>query len=91
MAIFSILLVGAISLIGPVQRIFKTTSNSEKSGSYSNTAQQYVEDSLKFSEYLWIYTDLDEANIEREEYLGFAEEIKEAEQQKVKTLGTLEY
>lgn len=66
MAIFSILLVGAISLIGPVQRIFKTTSNSEKIGSYINTAQQYVEDSLKFSEYLWIYTDLDEANIERE-------------------------
>lgn len=63
MAIFSILLVGAISLVGPVQKIFKNTSHSEKIGSYINNTQKYIEDSLKYAEYLWVYQDLDEANI----------------------------
>ena len=66
MAVFSILLVGAIALVEPVQKIFKHTTNSEKTYSYINTVQNYIEDSLTYAENLWVYQELDEADLLKE-------------------------
>lgn len=56
MAIFSILMAGVLSLIDPVSRIMTSANISEKTYSYVNTIQTYVEDSLKYAENLHVYT-----------------------------------
>lgn len=56
MAVFTILLAGAMALVDPVSKIMKKSSVSERTYSYLNTIQLYLEDSLKYSEDLWIYT-----------------------------------
>ena len=58
MAIFTILLVGTIAFIGPVQKIFSNTNESEKSHSYADTAKKYIEDSLEYADGLRIYQEL---------------------------------
>lgn len=56
MAIFAVLMLGAISLVDPVSNIFKKISTTEKTYSYVNTIQNYLEDSLEYSENVWVYT-----------------------------------
>lgn len=56
MAVFTILLAGAMALVDPVSKIMKKSSVSERTYSYLNTIQLYLEDSLKYSEDLWVYT-----------------------------------
>ncbi len=56
LAIFGILMLGAISLVDPVTKIFKKISTTEKTYSYVNTIQNYLEDSLEYSENIWVYT-----------------------------------
>ena len=82
MAIFGVLMVGAMALINPVSKIFKSASVSEKTYSYMNTIQNYLEDSLKYSENLWLYTannvDLDgSGTVEESEILDLAEQYRE--------------
>lgn len=56
MAIFSILLVGVMSLVTPVSKIFKNTALSEKTYSYTNNIQLYVQSKLEYADNLWVYT-----------------------------------
>ena len=54
MAIFSILMVGVMSLITPVSNMFKSTAISEKTYSYANNVQQYLQTKLEYSENVFI-------------------------------------
>lgn len=56
MAIFSILLAGAMALVGPVSRMMTNTSVEEKTYSYSNNIQEYLQNTLEYSDSLYIYT-----------------------------------
>lgn len=56
MAIFSILLVGVMSLTGPISRIFQDTSTSEKTYSYANNIQVYLQGKLEYADYIGVYT-----------------------------------
>lgn len=55
LAIFSGIMAGAISLIDPVSKIMTKASVSEKTNSYVNTIQDYVEGSVKYAENLNVY------------------------------------
>lgn len=55
LAIFSGLMAGAISLVDPVSKIMTKASVSEKTNSYVNTIQDYVEGSVKYAENLNVY------------------------------------
>lgn len=55
MAIFSLLMVGAMSLIGPVSKIHKHTNAIEKTYSYVDTIQNYLQDSLEYADDIWVY------------------------------------
>ena len=50
MAIFSILMVGVMSLITPVSNMFKSAAISEKTYSYANNVQQYLQTKLEYAE-----------------------------------------
>ena len=54
MGIFSILMVGVMSLIGPVSNMFKSTAISEKTYAYANNVQQYLQTKLEYSESVYI-------------------------------------
>lgn len=56
MAIFSILLVFVMSLTGPVSRIFQNTSLSEKTYSYANNIQVFLQGKLEYTDNLYVYT-----------------------------------
>ena len=56
MAIFSILLVGVMAITKPVSKIFKNTSLSEKTYSYANNIQTYLQGRLEYSESLVVAT-----------------------------------
>ena len=56
MAIFSILLVGVMAITKPVSKIFKNTSLSEKTYSYANNIQTYLQGRLEYSESLVVIT-----------------------------------
>ncbi len=55
MAIFSILMVGAMSLVGPVSKIFKHTNTLEKTYSYVNNIKDYLQDSLQYADNIWVF------------------------------------
>lgn len=55
MAVFSVLMAGALMLVDPVSKIMSSASVSEKTYSYVNTIQNYVEGSVKYSENLNVY------------------------------------
>ncbi len=56
MAIFSILMVGVMALIKPVSNMFKNTAISEKTYSYANNVQQYLQSKLEYAEDVYVGT-----------------------------------
>lgn len=56
MAIFSILMVGVMALIKPVSNMFKNTAISEKTYSYANNIQQYLQTKLEYAEDVYVGT-----------------------------------
>jgi prepilin-type N-terminal cleavage/methylation domain-containing protein len=56
MAIFSILLLATMALTGPVSRMFSKTSLEEKTYSYANNIQEYLQGALEYSDSLYVYT-----------------------------------
>ncbi|MBR2282812.1 MAG: prepilin-type N-terminal cleavage/methylation domain-containing protein [Ruminococcus sp.] len=56
MAVFSILLVGVLQLVDPVNTIFRSASVSEKTYSMSNNIDVYLKSKLEYAEGCWIYT-----------------------------------
>lgn len=56
MAIFSILLVGVMSLTGPVSKMMQSASLSEKTYSYAHNIQVYLQGKLEYADNLYVYT-----------------------------------
>lgn len=56
MAIFSILLLATMALTRPVSRMFSKTSLQEKTYSYANNIQEYLQGALEYSDSLYVYT-----------------------------------
>ena len=56
MAIFSILMVAVMALTGPVQRLFQKTAMSEKTYSYANNIQLYLQGKLEYAEDVYVCT-----------------------------------
>ena len=55
MTVFSILMLGAMSLVGPVSRIHKHGNDFEKTYSYVDNIQNYLQNSLEYSDALHLY------------------------------------
>lgn len=55
MAIFSILMAGALALIDPVSKINKNASDFEKTNAYVDNIQDYLQNSLRYAENVWVY------------------------------------
>lgn len=81
MAIFGLLMVGAISLIDPVSKIFQSANMSEKSYSYTNNIQTYLQGTLEYSDNMRVYTtntmDTDGNGVTGEDILKRVEEYRE--------------
>ncbi|MBR6967935.1 MAG: type II secretion system protein [Ruminococcus sp.] len=56
MAVFSLLLVGVMALTGPVSRMFSNTSLAEKTYSYANNIQIYLQGKLEYAEDIYVLT-----------------------------------
>jgi prepilin-type N-terminal cleavage/methylation domain-containing protein len=56
MAIFSVLMVAVMALTGPVQRLFQKTAISEKTYSYANNIQLYLQGKLEYAEDVCVCT-----------------------------------
>lgn len=54
MAIFSLLMVGAMSLVDPVSRIHSRANTGENSYAYVDNIQNYLQDSLEYADHLWV-------------------------------------
>lgn len=54
MAIFSVVMVGAMSLIDPVTKIHSRANTGENSYSYVDNIQNYLQDSLEYADSLWV-------------------------------------
>ena len=54
MAIFSLLMVGAMSLIDPISKIHSRANTGENSYAYVDNIQNYLQDSLEYSDHLWV-------------------------------------
>ena len=81
MAIFGLLMVGAISLIDPVSKIFQSANMSEKSYSYTNNIQTYLQGTLEYSDNMRAYTtntmDTDgDGSVEDQEILDLVEDYR---------------
>lgn len=57
MAIFSVLMAAALALTTPVSRMYKNTALAEKTYSYSNNIQEYLQGALEYSDSLYILTE----------------------------------
>lgn len=55
MAIFGILLTGVMTLIDPVSKTMRNTSVQESNASSVNNVKNYLENALKYSEYIAVY------------------------------------
>ena len=81
MAIFGLLMGGAISLIDPVSKIFQSANMSEKSYSYTNNIQTYLQGTLEYSDNMRAYTtntmDTDgDCTVEDQEILDLVEDYR---------------
>lgn len=81
MAIFSILMVAVMALTGPVQRLFQKTAMSEKTYSYANNIQLYLQGKLEYAEDVWVCTsdklDADaDGKVDAEELAKLAEDFR---------------
>ncbi|WP_294410920.1 type II secretion system protein [uncultured Ruminococcus sp.] len=57
MAIFSVLMAAALALTTPVSRMYKNTALAEKTYSYSNNIQEYLQGTLEYADSLYILTE----------------------------------
>lgn len=57
MAIFSVLMAGALALTTPVSRMYKNTALAERTYSYSHNIQEYIQGALEYSDSLYVYTE----------------------------------
>lgn len=55
MAIFSLLMLGAMSLVDPVSKIYKHSNDFERTYSYVDNIQNYLQGSLQYADNIWIY------------------------------------
>ncbi len=55
MAIFSVLMLATMSLVDPVSRIFKHSNDFEKTYSYVDNIQNYLQGSLQYADNVWVY------------------------------------
>ena len=55
LAIFSLLMLGAMSLIDPVSKIQNRATTNENSYAYVDNIQNYLQESLEFSDHIWVY------------------------------------
>lgn len=55
MAIFSIIMVAALALMDPVSRVMNTTSIQEKNAAYVDNMEDYLQSSMKYSEFIRVY------------------------------------
>lgn len=62
MAVFSLIMVGALSLIDPVSSINKKASTNERTSAYVDNIQEYLVGSLQYSDNLWVYQGDDTLN-----------------------------
>ena len=91
MAIFSILMVGVMAITKPVSAIFRNTSISEKTYSYANNIQTYLQGKLEYSENLIVTTtsnmDIDgDGDVDDADIAGWAERYRASHYQP--TFGT---
>lgn len=54
-AIFSILMLAVLKLVDPVSKIHKSASEFEKTYAYVDNVQDYLQDSLRYADNLWVY------------------------------------
>ena len=54
-AIFSILMTGALALVDPVSKINKSSSDFEKTYAYVDNIQDYIKTSVQYADNMWIY------------------------------------
>ena len=57
MAIFSVLMAGALALTTPVSKMYKNTALAEKTYSYAHNIQEYIQGALEYSDSLYVYTE----------------------------------
>jgi prepilin-type N-terminal cleavage/methylation domain-containing protein len=55
MAIFSIIMLGAMSLVDPVSTIHSRTSATEKTSAYAENIELYLKGSLQYADNLWVF------------------------------------
>lgn len=54
-AVFSLIMLGAMALVDPVSKIFRHSNEYEKTYAYVDNIQNYLQDSLKYADNLWVY------------------------------------
>lgn len=55
MAIFSIIMLAALKLVDPVEKVMNNTSVQEKNAAYVDNMEDYLHSSLKYAEFLRVY------------------------------------
>lgn len=55
MAVFSIIMLGAMSLVDPVTKINTKASTNERTSAYVDNIQNYLQGSLQYADNLWVY------------------------------------
>lgn len=73
LAIFSLLMLGAMSLIDPVSKIQNRATTNENSYAYVDNIQNYLQESLEFSDHIWVY----QGNMSSSDLADKAMEFKE--------------
>lgn len=72
MAVFSLIMLGAMSLVDPVSRIYKHSNDFEKTYSYVDNIQNYIQGSLQYADNVWVYqgndTTFTPANLQQEAF-----------------------
>ena len=82
MAIFSVLMAAALALTTPVSRMYKNTALAEKTYSYSNNIQEYLQGALEYSDSLYILTE-DNLGTYASDMKSLAEEFRKDHYDKV--------
>lgn len=54
MAVFSLVMVGAMSLVDPVSKIHSKANTSENSYAFVDNIQNYLQDSIEYADHLWL-------------------------------------
>lgn len=57
-AVFGLIMAAALSILGPVNSIFKSTVNYQSSADMVDNVSKYLEDNLRYSNRLWVYDEV---------------------------------